>query len=45
MPELIENKLKAQARKRGLKGDDADKYVYGTLRKKFNWKPKGEKES
>jgi hypothetical protein len=44
MPEMIENKLKAQARKRGLKGEEADKYVYGTLRSKFGWKPKSEKK-
>jgi hypothetical protein len=43
MPQMIENKLRAEARKKGLKGDRADAYVYSTLRRKFHWKPKGEK--
>lgn len=39
MPKAMERKLKAEARKKGLKGDDADAYVYGTMRK-TGWKPK-----
>jgi curli biogenesis system outer membrane secretion channel CsgG len=35
MPKKLEKALKAEARKKGLKGADA--YVFGTLRK---WKPK-----
>ena len=42
MPKKLERQLKAEARKKGLKGERADKYVYGTLRK-TGWKPKREK--
>ena len=43
MPKVMERKLKAQAKKRGLKGERADAYVYGTMRK-TGWKPKREKK-
>jgi len=33
MPEKEERELKAQARKKGLTGERADAYVYGTLNK------------
>ena len=39
MPKKLEKALKAEARKKGLKGDRADAYVFGTLRK-TGWKPK-----
>lgn len=39
MPKEMERKLRAEARKKGLKGERADRYVYGTLRK-TGWKPK-----
>ena len=39
MPKALERKLKAQARKKGYKGERAARYVYGTLRK-TGWKPK-----
>ena len=39
MPKELEKKLKAEAKKKGLKGDRANAYVYGTLRK-FGWEPK-----
>lgn len=39
MPKKMEKELKAQARKKGLKGERADAYVYGTMRK-TGWKPK-----
>lgn len=42
MPKKLEKELKKQARERGLKGERADAYVYGTLRK-TGWKPKREK--
>ena len=42
MPKKLEQQLKAQAAKEGLKGKQADAYVYGTLRK-TGWKPKQEK--
>lgn len=42
MPAKMERELKAEAKKKGLKGKRADAYVYGTLRK-TGWKPKREK--
>ena len=33
MPKVIENKLKKQAKKEGLKGESYNRYVYGTLAK------------
>lgn len=44
MPKKLERRLKARARKKGLKGERATKYVYGTLRK-MGWKPKHERRS
>ena len=40
MPKKLEKKLKSQAKKKGLSGDRADAYVYGTMRKQ-GWKPQG----
>jgi hypothetical protein len=42
MPKKLERELKAEARKKGLKGERADAYIYGTMRK-TGWKPKREK--
>lgn len=42
MPKALEEKLKKEAQKKGLKGKSLGAYVYGTLRK-TGWKPKGEK--
>jgi len=42
MPVEEERKLKAQARRKGLKGDRFRAYVWGTLRK-VGWKPKRER--
>jgi hypothetical protein len=39
MPKEMERKLKKEAHKKGLKGERADAYVYGTMRKQ-GWKPK-----
>lgn len=39
MPKKLERKLKAQAKKKGLKGERLSSYVYGTMRK-TGWKPK-----
>lgn len=39
MPKKMERALKAQAKKKGLKGERANAYVYGALRK-TGWKPK-----
>ena len=43
MPKELEEKLKKQARKKGLKGKRANAYTYGTLRK-MGWKPKKKKK-
>lgn len=42
MPAELERKLKQEAAQKGLQGDHADAYVYGTLRK-TGWKPKRER--
>lgn len=39
MPKAIEQKLKKQAKKKGLGKKRAAAYIYGTLRK-LGWKPK-----
>ena len=39
MPKKEERELKRSAKKKGLKGERADAYVYGTMRK-MGWKPK-----
>lgn len=33
MPKKLENKLKKEAKNKGLTGERKDAYVYGTLRK------------
>jgi len=33
MPKVLEEKLKREAKKKGLKGKRADAYIYGTLAK------------
>jgi len=38
----MERKLKAEAKKKGLTGEAADRYVYGTM-VKAGWKPKKKK--
>lgn len=38
MPKALERRLVREARKKGLKGDRARAYVYGTLRK-TGWRP------
>lgn len=43
MPKEMEAALKRRARRMGLKGERADRYVYGTLRK-TGWKPSREKK-
>lgn len=42
MPKRLEQKLKRQAKIKGLTGDRANAYVYGVLRK-TGWKPKRKK--
>ncbi len=43
MPKALERKLKKEAKAKGMSGDKANAYVYGTLRK-TGWKPKQEKK-
>jgi hypothetical protein len=43
MPKKMEEKLKKDAKKKGLKGERADAYVYGTMRK-TGWRPAREKK-
>jgi len=43
MPKKLEEKLKRQARKKGLGKKRTGAYVYGTMRK-AGWKPKKEKK-
>lgn len=42
MPVEEERKLKAQARRKGLKGERFRAYVYGSMRR-LGWRPKREK--
>ena len=42
MPKALERRLKAQARKKGIK--DKGAYVYGTMRK-TGWKPSTQRKS
>jgi hypothetical protein len=43
MPKTLERKLKAEAKQKGLTGDKANAYVYGTMQKVTDWKPKKSK--
>jgi len=45
MPKKLHRKLEKQARKKGLKGKRKDAYVYGTMQKATDWKPKKKKKS
>ena len=42
MPKKMEQKLRKQAKKKGLKGKRKDAYIFGTMRK-TGWKPKRKK--
>lgn len=44
MPKAMEIALKREAKKKGLTGERADAYVYGTLRK-TGWIPSTQKKS
>jgi hypothetical protein len=39
MPKKLEEKLRREAKKKGLTGERADAYVYGTMQKTTDWKP------
>lgn len=43
MPKALEKELKKEAKRKGLHGDRADAYVYGTMRK-TGWKPERERK-
>ena len=43
MPKKMEQALKRTAKKKGFKGERADRYVYGTLRK-TGWVPSTQKK-
>jgi hypothetical protein len=43
MPKKMEAGLKREAKKKGLKGERADAYVFGTLRK-TGWQPTKKKK-
>jgi hypothetical protein len=43
MPKKLEKQLKKEAKAKGLKGERAGAYVYGTMRK-TGWKPAREKK-
>ena len=42
MPKKLERELKREAHKKGLSGERADAYIYGTMRK-TGWKPSRER--
>lgn len=44
MPKKMEEELKKEARKKGLKGKRFNAYVYGTMRE-TGWKPQKQKKS
>jgi hypothetical protein len=44
MPKKLERELKKEATAKGLKGERADAYVYGTMRK-TGWVPSTQKKS
>jgi len=43
MPKALEDKLKKEAKKEGIKGKAAGAYVYGTMRK-TGWVPSTQKK-
>lgn len=43
MPEKLERELRKQAKKKGLKGARARRYIYGTMRK-TGWRPSRERK-
>lgn len=43
MPKKIELALKKEAKKKGFSKERAGAYVYGTMQKLTNWKPKRKK--
>ena len=44
MPKAMERKLRAEAEKKGLSGKRKNAYIFGTMIKKTNWRPKRKKK-
>jgi hypothetical protein len=44
MPKKMERELKKEAKKKGLTGERADAYVFGTMRK-IGWVPSTQKKT
>jgi len=42
MPKAVERALKRKGKSQGLTGKDLNRFVYGTLRHEYGWKPKSE---
>jgi len=45
MPKALERRLKKQAKKKGLKGERKDAYVYGTMQTVTDWRPHRNKKA
>lgn len=43
MPKKLHRKLERQAKKKGMKGERKDRYVYGAMRE-TGWKPERERK-
>ncbi len=43
MPKKMERELKKEAKKRGMKGEQANAFIYGTMRK-TGWEPRKKKK-
>jgi hypothetical protein len=43
MPKELERKLRKKAKAKGLSGKRADAYVYGTMQRVTDWKPRKKK--
>jgi hypothetical protein len=39
MPKELEEKLRRQGKRKGLKGERLNAYIYGTMQKVTDWKP------
>lgn len=45
MPKALEQKLKKEAKKKGLSKERTGAYVYGTMQKVTDWKPGQKKKA
>jgi hypothetical protein len=39
MPKKMEAELRKKAKAKGLKGEAKNRYIYGTMQEKTDWKP------